>query len=237
VELDTPTGPMRTHLFRPVSEAAFPGIVLFSEIYQVTAPIARLAAFLAGQGLIVSVPEIYHEYEAAGTALAYDKSGTDRGNELKYTKTVAAYDGDTRAALDHLASLGGCNGRLGAAGVCLGGHLAFRAALQPDVAASACFYPTDLHSASLGAGRHDDSLARASEISATLMLVFGRADPHVPFDGRQAIRARLEAAGTRYSWHELEAAHAFMRDEGPRYDPALAYLCQGLMIALFAGLK
>ncbi len=236
-DLQTPTGVMRTHVFRPVAERAFPGVVLFSEIYQVTAPIRRLAAFLAGVGLIVSVPEIYHEYEAAGVALAYDKAGTDRGNELKYTKPVAAFDTDTRAALDHLASIDGCNGQLGAAGVCLGGHLALRAALQPDVGASACFYPTDVHSASLGLGRSDDTLARLGEIAGTLLLVFGRADPHVPFAGRQLIRERLEAAGTRYGWHEVDGAHAFLRDEGPRYDPALAHLCQGLMIGLFELLR
>ena len=236
-DLQTPTGPMRTHLFRPVAERTFPGVILFSEIYQVTAPIRRLAAFLAGVGLIVSVPEIYHEYEAPGVALAYDKAGTDRGNELKYTKSVAAFDQDTRAALDHLTGLEGCNGKLGVVGVCLGGHLALRAALQPDVGASACFYPTDVHSASLGMGRSDDTLARLGEIGGTLLLVFGRADPHVPFAGRELIRARLEAAGTRYGWHEVEGAHAFLRDEGPRYDPALAHLCQTLMIGTFELLR
>ena len=228
---------MRAHVYRPVSGEPFPGLVLFSEIYQVTAPIARLAAFLAGVGLIVLVPEIYHEYEAAGTALGYDKAGTDRGNALKYSKSVRAFDTDTRAVLDHLSSFEGCTGRLGAAGVCLGGHLAFRAALQPEVLATGCFYPTDLHTASLGVGRADDTLARAGDIGGALLLVFGRSDPHVPFEGRQLIRTRLEAAGAHYSWHEVEAAHAFLRDEGPRYDPALAHLCQGLMIGLFDRLR
>ena len=236
-DLATPTGAMRTHLFRPNADGPFPGLVLFSEIYQVTEPIARLAAFLAGTGLVVSVPEIYHEYEAAGTALAYEQPGTNRGNALKFTKPIAAFDSDTRAALDHLKALPGCTGRIGAVGVCLGGHLAFRAALQPDVRVSACFYPTDLHTASLGADRSDDTLARAEEISGEMLLVFGRSDPHVPFEGRQLIRARLERAGTRHGWHEVDAAHAFLRDEGPRYDPVLAHLCQGLMIALFGRLR
>ena len=232
-DLSTPTGPMRTHLFRPAGEGRFAGVVLFSEIYQVTAPIRRLAAFLAGTGLVVSVPEVYHEHEPPGTALAYDKEGTDRGNALKFTKPVADFDADTRAALDHLRSLPFCTGRLGAAGVCLGGHLAFRAAMQPDVEATACFYPTDIHSGSLGAGKADDSLARAADIKGELLLVFGRADPHVPFAGRAIIRERLEALGTRYSWHEVNGAHAFLRDEGYRYDAELAQFCQGLMMNFF----
>src|SRR5215210_4208962 len=98
-DLQTSTGPMRTYLFRPTAEGRYPGVVLFSEIFQMTGPIRRTAALLAGHGFVVAVPEIYHEFEPAGTALAYDSTGTDRGNALKTTKEVAGYDGDARAAL------------------------------------------------------------------------------------------------------------------------------------------
>jgi len=54
------------------------------------------------------------------------------------------------------------NGRLGTIGMCLGGHLALRAAFNPSVLATACFYPTDIHGGTLAAGRKDDSLARMS---------------------------------------------------------------------------
>ena len=37
------------------------------------------------------------------------------------------------------------NGNFGAMGYCIGGHLAFRAALNPNIKATACFYATDLH--------------------------------------------------------------------------------------------
>ena len=226
-------GAMRVHLFRPAVAGRFPGVLLFSEIYQVTAPIRRLAAFLAGHGFCVAVPEVYHEYEVPGTVLGYDQPGTDRGNDLKGTKPVAAFDADAAAALDWLARHPACTGRLATMGVCLGGHLAFRAALDPRVSAAACFYPTDIHSGALGEGRHDDSLARMGELKAETLFVFGRQDPHVPFAGREAIRARLEEVGARYEWHEVNAAHAFLRDEGPRYDPALFISTLGWALALF----
>jgi carboxymethylenebutenolidase len=226
-------GTMRLHLFRPAIPGRLPGVLLFSEIYQVTDPIRRLAAMLAGQGYVVAVPEVYHEYEPAGTVLRYDQPGTDRGNALKTTKPVAAFDADARAGLGFLAQHPACTGRLGTFGVCLGGHLAYRAALDPSVSAAACFYATDIHSGTLGAGKSDDSLARMDALKAEALFVWGRQDPHVPFAGRQAIRARLEEVGARYEWHEVNAAHAFLRDEGPRYDPALFLQAIGWVLALF----
>jgi dienelactone hydrolase len=62
-DIQTPTGPMRLHLFRPVAAGRYPGILLYSEIYQITGPIRRMAAFLAGQGYLVAAPEVYHEFE------------------------------------------------------------------------------------------------------------------------------------------------------------------------------
>jgi carboxymethylenebutenolidase len=232
-------GVMRLHLLQPAASGSaggrFPAILLYSEIYQVTAPIRRTAAFLAGHGFLVGVPEVYHEYEPAGTVLAYDTEGTARGNQLKFEKPVPSYDADCRAALDYLRDHPASTGALGAFGVCLGGHLAFRAGLQPDVKATACFYATDLHTHSLGAGGADGSLDRAGEIEGALLMVFGRADPHVPPEGRVMIRERLEAAGVDFEWHEVNAAHAFMRDEGPRYDPELARFGYDSALRLFRG--
>jgi carboxymethylenebutenolidase len=233
VDVETPTGPMRTYIFRPAAEGVYSGVVLYSEIFQATGPIRRTAAFLAGHGYVVAVPEVYHELEPAGTVLPYDQAGADKGNFDKYEKELSSYDADARAVLDHLKSRDDCNGRLGAVGICLGGHLAFRAAMNPDVRATVCFYATDIHSGTLGKGKQDNSLARASEIKGELLHIWGRQDPHVPLDGRNRIKARLEEAGVQFQWLEVNGAHAFMRDEGYRYDPALAYVCQGLMLELF----
>jgi carboxymethylenebutenolidase len=232
-EIPTPTGPMRTCLFRPAEEGCYPGIVLFSEIFQVTGPIRRTAAFLAGHGYLVAVPEVYHELEPSGAVLPYDQAGADKGNEDKYAKELSSYDADARAVLDHLKGRADCTGKLGAVGICLGGHLAFRAAMNADVLATVCFYATDIHSGTLGKGKKDNSLERASEIKGELLHIWGRQDPHVPLEGRNRIKARLDELGANFQWLEVNGAHAFMRDEGYRYDPALAYLCQGMMLEVF----
>lgn len=233
VDLVTPSGPMRTYVFRPSAPGRYPGIVLYSEIFQVTGPIRRTAAMIAGHGFVVAVPEIYHEFEPAGTVLAYDQAGADRGNVLKTTKELASYDDDSRAALAFLAAHASCTGRLGAMGICIGGHLAFRAAMNSNVLATACFYATDIHKRGLAKGMNDNSIDRIPEIKGELLMMWGRQDPHVPLEGRLKIHAALNAAGTNFTWHEFNGAHAFMRDEGARYDPELALQCYALTLGLF----
>ncbi len=233
VDLATAAGPMRTHIVRPSADGRFPGVVLYSEIFQVTVPVRRIAVQLASYGYVVAVPEIYHEYEPAGTVLAYDQAGSDRGNALKTKKPLAAYDEDARAALAHLGQRNDCTGRLGVMGICIGGHLAFRAAMNPEVLGTVCFYATDIHKSSLGFGMSDDSLQRASEIKGELLMVWGRQDPHIPTEGRMKVLERLNEAGTRLNWHEVNGAHAFLRDEGVRYDPELARSMFGLALDLF----
>src|SRR4030095_17226231 len=87
VDLKTEYGPMRTYVLRPAAAGRYPGLILFSEIFQVTGPIRRTAAFLAGHGYTVAVPEIFHELEdGPGVVLAYDAAGAGRGDGPKNTK-------------------------------------------------------------------------------------------------------------------------------------------------------
>lgn len=233
VDLETSRGTMRAHLFIPTGEARHPGVIFYSEIFQVTGPIRRMAAALSGQGYVVAVPEVYHEFEEPGTVLAYDQPGSDRGNELKFTKEIASYDEDTDVVARFLAGYERSTGSVGSYGVCLGGHLAVRAGFHPLVKAVAAFYPTDIHTGTLGAGKCDNTLSRFEGERTPFLFVFGRQDPHVPLEGRRKIAARLEEAGVEHEWHEFNAAHAFLRDEGPRYNPALAHLCMSIMLRFF----
>ncbi|HLJ55600.1 MAG TPA: dienelactone hydrolase family protein [Chthonomonadaceae bacterium] len=233
IDIATPAGPMRTCLFRPAAEGRYPGLLLYSEIFQVTGPIHRTAALLASYGFLVAVPEIYHELEPAGTVLAYDEAGAERGNAHKIAKELASYDADARAALEYLKSDARCTGVVGVMGICIGGHLAFRAAMNPDVRAAACFYATDIHKRGLGKGMNDDSLYRVGEIRGEALMIWGRQDPHVPREGRRTIYDALADADVNFQWHEFNAAHAFLRDEGPRYDPAMAQIAYGMAVELF----
>lgn len=54
----------------------------------------------------------------------------------------------------------------------------------------------------------------------------------MPFEGRETIRRRLEEVGADYESQEVAAQHAFLRDEGPRFDPALYLQAMAWVLAL-----
>ncbi|HEV2800081.1 MAG TPA: dienelactone hydrolase family protein [Pyrinomonadaceae bacterium] len=234
VDIEVDGSPMRMLVAAPKAEGKYPGVLFYSDIFQLTGPMVRATARLAGYGFVVAAPEIYHRHEPPGTAIPFDDPGRTRGLEGAAGTPVAAFDADCRATLDYLAAHPRvAEGQLAAAGFCLGGHLAFRAALQRDVRATACFYGTGIHNGKLGKDADAGSLERASEIRGELLMVFGTLDPHIPADGRTKIESALRDAQVNYSIKLYPAEHAFMRDEGARYDPESTDAAFADMIQLF----
>ena len=233
VDLPTPTGVMRTYIHRPVAAGSYPAILFYSEIFQQTGPIERAAKIMAGHGYAVLVPEVFHELNPIGTVLAYDDAGRDKGNADKAAKDVQGYDTDNAAMIDWVKQQPWCNGKIGAMGFCIGGHLAFRAALQPQVAATACFYATDLHTNIIPNKPGQHSMERLSDIKGELMMIWGKQDNHIPTAGRAEVYQKLTAANLTFTWHEFNAQHAFMRDEGERYDPQIAMTGYQLALDMF----
>ena len=176
---------------------------------------------------MVAAPEIYHRTCPPGLVIAYDDPGRMHGNYLAHTTPVAHFDATATAVFDHFEARNDVKHNLprpafGAMGFCIGGHLSLRAALDPRCHAAVCAYPTGLQDGNLGADADAGTLARLCDIEAELLLVFGDADPHVPAPARNIVRAALETSGVRHTYLELPGEHAFMRDEGARYDPEMA---------------
>eukprot|EP00164_Ancoracysta_twista_P011711 GFYU01018169.1.p1 GENE.GFYU01018169.1~~GFYU01018169.1.p1 ORF type:complete len:273 (-),score=48.68 GFYU01018169.1:66-884(-) len=239
VDIDTPTGKMRVHIFRPRvgedSGAKFPGVMVYTEIYQVTGPLQRFCRLIASEGYIAACPESYHELEPLGSVIPYDAEGTDRGNLYKTKKPIEAFDTDAQALVKYLQAQSYCTGKLGTVGMCLGGHLALRAALEPEVICGVCLFATDVHKRSLGE-KGDNTIDRLGELGSTeLLMIFGKQDNHVPAEGRAMIHKALVDANADFQWCEFNAQHAFIRDEASkgRYDPALTKVSHTLMFELF----
>ncbi|KAJ2902007.1 dienelactone hydrolase family protein [Zalerion maritima] len=213
----------------------------------VTGPVARFARQIAGHGYICAAPSSYHDFTGP-EPLAYDGPGTDDGNKWKVEKTLASYDEDSRRTVDCLLSLPTCTGLIGSTGMCLGGHLAVRASLDPRITACVAYFATDIHKRSLGPHSIENTSASApspdsphtmdnfKKLKAETAMIFGLKDTHVSDDGRDLIRTKMRDAGCCFSWHEFAwAQHAFIRDElsKGRYDPAVTKVCWEVMMELF----
>lgn len=213
---------MRLLIAEPANEGGhFPGIVLFTDIFALTEPTMRAAIRVASYGFVVAVPEFYHRTEAPGTAIPF--ADRDHASSAAQATTVENFDADTRATLDFLGAHPRVRkGALGVTGFCIGGHLTVRAALQPDVRAGVAFYPTGLHADSLGGSRGVDTLSRVEHggISGKMLLIFGASDQSIPLAGITKVQTAFAASGTPYLISMYDGEHAFMRDEGPRWNPS-----------------
>jgi carboxymethylenebutenolidase len=216
--------PMRTLVAEPAAAGGhYPGILLYSDIFALSEPTVRAAIRFAGYGFVVMAPEFYHRTEAPGTVIPFE----DREHAFAAAQaTLAAhFDADARTSLDFLAGYPRVrSGALGVTGFCIGGHLTVRTALQPDVRAAVAFYPTGLHSDTLGGSTDADTLAHAERggIGGRISLAFGSKDPHIPLAAITTVQAAFAASGTDYAISMYDGEHAFMRDEGPRWNPSEA---------------
>lgn len=225
---------MRSLVVTPKTPGSYPGVLCYSDIFQLTGPMVRSCVRLAGYGFVVVAPEIYHRIEPPGLVIPFDDAGRTRGLEDAAKTSVADFDADCRAALGFLSQHPSASSEaIAAAGFCIGGHLAFRAAFRPEVKATVAFYGTGIHNGKLGSDADAGSLERSGEIRGRLLLVWGSLDPHIPQDGRKRIAEKLTKTDVDFSERLYAAEHAFMRDEGPRFDPEATDLAFADMINFF----
>ncbi|NJR61185.1 MAG: dienelactone hydrolase family protein [Cyanobacteria bacterium CRU_2_1] len=210
---------MRVYVAAPKPIGQYPGILFYSDIYQLGGSITRLADHLAGYGYVVAAPEIFHRIEPIGSVIEPDELGRMRGNDDARRTAIADFDTDACAVIDFLKSEKAViPEKIGAMGFCIGGHLAFRSAFQLSVKVAVCCYPTGIHSGKLGRDMAD-TLQRMNEVNGKVLIIFGTVDPHVPEEGRQTIIHALKEANVSHEIVVYDADHTFMRDDGYRYDP------------------
>ena len=233
VELRVDDSLMRVYVATPSHAGIYPGIIFYSDIYQLGSPMIRLANYLAGYGYVVAAPEIFHRTEVIGQVIEPDDLGRMRGNDHARRTPITGYDADCRAIIEFLQAESSISpDKIGTLGFCIGGHLSFRAALQNEIKAAACCYPTGIMSGKLGK-RVADTIDRVSEIKGEMLLVFGTLDPHIPESDRSSIIKALEDKSIPHKVLLYEAEHTFMRDDGYRYDSAATTSAWSEIIAFF----
>lgn len=214
---------IRCSVVRPKSDTVlgaqrWPMVLMFSDIFGNTDSHLRAVKRIASYGYLVVSPEPWAALYPPGTVFDFTNDRT-AALAAQEQASIDAADSEIARVISHFSKLDVVDAnRIFCIGFCFGGHTAFRAALHPALKAVVACYATGVHANKLGGG-YANTVHRFKEIRGELLVIWGVEDPHVPAEGRNLIHRRLDEAAIRWESRLFDAAHAFMRDVGPRYDP------------------
>ena len=133
---------------------------------------------------------------------------------------------DARDVLAYLATMPSWNGKFALVGYCFGGRLALLGLIRLGADAAVTFHGTAMHL----------DLAETGGITAPFSFHYGGADPVVPLDQVEAIKAALAGKdGEIYVYDG--AGHSFALPDNPSYHPAIAQLSEERALAIFDRMK
>ena len=210
-------------LARPEGEAKA-GIIVLQEIFGVNPDIRRKADDWAAKGYVALAPDLFWRFAPRFEADADVPEQLEEAMRIRTQLDLDKATADVEATIRQARTLLPAGGKVGVVGFCAGGSVAYLAATRTDAHASVAYYGRLIA----------DHLGEAHAIARPLMLHFGAADPSIPAEMRDTVRAALES-NARVTIHDYECAgHAFAATSGKRRKEAAAQLADGRTEAFFA---
>jgi carboxymethylenebutenolidase len=233
VDLATADGAgMRGYVARPAGHGPFPGVIVGAEIYGITGHVRDVCERLADMGYIALAPDVHHR-TAPWVELAEDEPGLARGFELLHQLTREDALRDVRAAIDYLRASG--SDRIGMVGLSVGGHLAYLAASEFDLAAAVIVYGGWIPTTDIPLSQPQPTLMRTPDITGRVLVLVGEHDQVISREQRRQIANELEAANVRHEVVEYEGVgHGFLNDRRDTFDAAAAEDAWARIRTLFA---
>lgn len=187
-------------------------VIVAHELFGVTADIRGVVDRLGRLGYYAIAPEFHHR-AGRHTDLPRDETGRQQGFELLNRLTGEQALADVAATMHHVAPR-----PLAMVGFSYGGHLAYLAATQLDLAATAVLYGGWLTGTDIPLSRPEPTLTLTPGIKGRLVYLVGDQDHVITAADRRSIRAALQPG---HEYVELAGVgHAFFWDEGPARDEA-----------------
>ena len=200
-----------------------PVIVIIQEIFGITDWLKNYANDLAKAGFIAVVPDMFFRLEP--------NLKLDDNNPKDLEKAFKCYgDFDQSQGLKDLSdvvkyarTMDGSNGKVGCAGFCLGGLMAFQMACHSDVDSTVAYY----------GGGIDSKLDLADKIKHPILLHFAEQDKFIPEAALKKIADKLSHVKHAAVHQYPKMDHAFARVGGHAYDKASADLANRRTIEFF----
>lgn len=167
-----------------VSQPAVPNghaVIVLQEIFGVTKHVRGIADRFAEDGYLAYAPDLFWRLEP-GVELSHSKE--DMQKAFGFVERYRDEDGleDIGATAKHIRSRAGVSGKVAAAGMCLGGKLAYLAAGLKEVDAAVSYYGVGI----------EKRLEAATNLCRPLMMHFGGEDPYVSTPVREQILSALK---------------------------------------------
>jgi len=224
-ELLVPNGapkPLPAYVARPAGQARHGAIVVVNEIFGVHAYIKDICRRLARLGYVAIAPDFFYRAGADLPAM----TSIDQIRPIVAQATVPQVDADVRAVTEWLKGQRFVKrDRIGITGFCWGGAVVWRSAMvDPDIKAGVAWY-----------GQLKPLIARAAELKAPVLGLYGALDQGIPQADVEAMRAALKAAGKADSDIRVypDAQHGFHADYRASYNEADAKDGWARMLAFF----
>lgn len=174
--------PLPAYVARPKGKTRHGAIVVVNEIFGVHDYIKDICRRLAREGYVAIAPEFFYRSGIDLPALTDIKQIIP----IVQQASVEQVDGDVRATSAWLKKQAFVKpASIGITGFCWGGSVVWRAAMvDPDVKAGVAWY-----------GQLKPLIARAGELKAPVLGLYGALDQGIPQTDVEAMRAGLKAVG------------------------------------------
>lgn len=216
ISISTPDGEFSAYVARPKAGKA-PAVVVIQEIFGVNQVMRDVTDGLASEGYLAICPDLFWRIEPGIDITDKSEAEWKRAFELFNAFDVDQGVKDIQATIKAIRADGGCNGKTGAVGYCLGGKLAFLTATRTDVDAAVSYYGVGLESL----------VGEAEKLTRPLMMHIAEEDQFVPKEAQAIILLALKDH-PQVEIHTYPGRdHAFARVGGEHYDEADAKLANG----------
>lgn len=189
-----------------------PTIIMIQEIFGINQEMRDKCDEAAANGYIAICPDLFWRIEPGIELVDSVPEQLERAFELFGIFDVEQGINDLKSTLSYARAADDDNGRVGCAGYCLGGKLAYMLACASDIDASVAYYGVGIQ----------DMTDMADGLSNPLLMHIAEEDEFVPPEAQSQIKAALgdNPHITIHSYAGVQ--HAFARGQGMHYDEAAA---------------
>ncbi|MDF5713870.1 MAG: dienelactone hydrolase family protein [Rhizonema sp. NSF051] len=209
------------YLAKPSAPGSYPGVVVLQEIFGINDHIREVTERIAKEGYVAIAPALFQR-NAPSFESGYTNQDIEIGRTYAMQTNASELLSDIQLSINHLKTLQFVKkDGFGCIGFCYGGHVAYLAAILPDIKATASFYGAGIATRTFGNGA--PTITHTAEIKGTLYAFFGMEDGSIPSDQVDQIDAELEKYKIPHHVFRYDGAeHGFFCDRRASYNPKAA---------------